>query len=155
MLGPRKSIQLDRRGSQKQRNLVGLGGRDTDAVGVAEEQHTLALALCTFGGLDPLADASAGPQGLEEAGPARVSLAAVVLAHDALDGLAGLVGVVEGDVADIVVQDVSFDDTVEDVSANEAKVTVNSGGGTTSEVPHLRLVVGKGGVGVLQESDGN
>jgi hypothetical protein len=36
-----------------------------------------------------------------------------VAAHDGLDGLGGFVGVVEGDGADVVVEDVGFDDTVE------------------------------------------
>lgn len=78
-----------------------------------------------------------------------------MVAHDALDGLAGLIGVVEGDVADIVVQDVGLNDTVEDVAADKAEISVDGSGGTTGEVPNLRLVVRKGGVGVLQESDGN
>lgn len=84
-----------------------------------------------------------------------MGLGTVVVAHDALDGLGGLVGVVEGDVADIVVQDVGLDDTVEDVAADEAKVTVNGGGGATDEVPHLRLVVGEGRIGVLEEGNGD
>jgi hypothetical protein len=78
-----------------------------------------------------------------------------VVAHNALDGLAGLVGVVEGDVADIVVQHVGLDDTVEDVAADEAEVTVDGSGGTTGEVPDLGLVVREGRVGVLQEGDGD
>lgn len=132
-----------------------LGGRNTDAVGVTEEENTLALTLGTLGGLDPLASAGRGPHGLEEADPAGVGLSAVVVAHDGLDGLAGLVGVVEGDVADIVVQDVGLDDAVEDVTTDKAKVTVDSGSGATGKVPHLGLVVGEGGVSVLQVGDGN
>ena len=47
-------------------NLVGhLGRRDTDAVGVAVEQHTLVFALGTHAGFNPLARASASPEGLE------------------------------------------------------------------------------------------
>lgn len=138
------------------RRLFGhLGRRDTEAVGVAVEQNTLALALGTLGGLNPLAGAGARPQGLEEASPAGVGLGAVVVAHDVLDGLAGLVGVVEGDVADIVVQNVGLDDAVEDVAADKAEVTVDGGGGSADEVPNLGLVVGEGRVGVLEESDGN
>ena len=132
-----------------------LGGRNTDPVGVAEEQNTLALTLSTLSGFNPLAGASGGPHGLEETSPAGVSLSAVVGTHDGLDGFAGLVGVVEGDRADVVVQNVGLNDTVEDVTTNEAKVTVDGGGGATSKVPHLGLIVRERGVGVLQESDGN
>lgn len=138
-------------------DLVGsnLGRRDTNTVGVAVKEHTLALTLGTLGGLNPLAGASAGPHSLEESSPAGVGLGAVVIAHDLLDGLAGFVGVVEGDSADIVVEDVGLDDSVEDVTADETEVTVDGGSGTTGKVPDLRLVVGEGGVGVLEVSDGH
>ena len=132
-----------------------LGGRNTDTVGVTVEHDTLALTSGTLGGLNPLADTGRGPHSLEETSPAGVSLRAVVLSHDALDGLAGLIGVVEGDVADVVVQHVGLDDTVEDVAADEAKVTVNGGSSATGEVPHFRLVVRKGGVSVLEEGNGD
>jgi hypothetical protein len=130
-----------------------LGGRNTDAVGVTVEHDTLALTDRTLGGLNPLADTGRGPHGLEETSPAGVSLRAVVVSHDALDGLAGLVGVVEGDVADVVVQHVGLDDSVEDVAADEAEVAVNGGSSAAGEVPHLRLVVRKGRVGVLEEGN--
>lgn len=132
-----------------------LGRGNTETVRVAEEHHSLVLTGGTLGGLNPLADTGAGPEGLEESSPAGLGLSAVVRAHDLLDGLGRLVGVVEGDVADIVVQDVSLDDTVQDVTADETEVTVDSGGSTTGKVPGLRGVVREGGVGVLEESDGN
>lgn len=112
-----------------------LGGRKPDAVRVAVEEHALALALGALGGLHEVAHAGAGPEGLEEAGPSGLGLGAVVAAHHSLDGLAGLVRVVEGDGADVVVQNVGLDDAVEDVTADEAKVTVDGGGGTTGEGP--------------------
>ena len=84
-----------------------------------------------------------------------MSLAAVVPAHDLLDRLAGLVGVVKGDGADIMVEDVGLDDSVQNVTADESKVTVDSSSGTASKVPDFRLVMGEGGVGVLEVSDGH
>jgi hypothetical protein len=84
-----------------------------------------------------------------------VSLAAVMRSHDLLDGLAGLISVVEGDGADIVVKNVGLDDAVEDVATDEAEVTVNCGSSSTGEIPGLRPVVREAGVGVLKESDGN
>ena len=138
------------------KNLAGhLGRRDTDAVGVAVEQHTLVFALGTHAGFNPLARASASPEGLEESSPPSVGLGAVVSAHHFLDGFARFVGVVKGNGADIVVEDVGFDNSVEDVTANESKVAVNGGSGTTSKVPGFGLVVGEGGVGVLEVSDGH
>lgn len=102
-----------------------------------------------------MANTGRGPESLEETSPAGVSFSAVVLTHDALDSVGGLVSVVEGNVANVVVQDVSLDDAVEDVTADEAKVTVNGGGSTASKGPHFRLVVGESGVGVLEEGDGD
>lgn len=84
-----------------------------------------------------------------------MGLGAVVGAHHALDGVAGLVGVVKGDVADVVVQDVGLNDAVQDVAADEAEVAVNGGGGAAGEVPCFGLVVGESRVGVLEEGDGD
>jgi hypothetical protein len=78
-----------------------------------------------------------------------------VLAHDRLDSLSSLVGVVEGNAADVVVEDVSLDDTVEKVSADETHLTIDGSSGTADEVPLIVGVVGKGRVGVLEESNGN
>jgi hypothetical protein len=44
---------------------------------------------------------------------------------------------------------------VEDVTADEAEVTVDGGGSAAGKAPHLGLVVGESGVGVLQEGDGD
>lgn len=132
-----------------------LGRRNSNAVGVAEEQHTLAFTSGALGGLDPVARAGRGPESLEETSPTGVGFGTVVVAHDTLDGIGGLISVVEGNVADVVVQDVSLNDAVEDVTADKAKVTVNGGGGTAGKVPHFRLIVGKSRVGVLEEGDGD
>lgn len=84
-----------------------------------------------------------------------MSLRAVVLAHNLLDGLARFVGVVERDSADVVVQNMCLNDTVEELAANEAKFAVNGGSSTASEVPNLRLVVRESRVGVLKVGNGN
>ncbi len=76
-------------------------------------------------------------------------------AHDLLDGLAGLVGVVKGDGADIVVQNVGLDDPVEQLAADEAEFTIDRGRGTASVSPGGGGVVRQGWIGVLQESDGH
>ena len=102
-----------------------------------------------------MADAGGGPEGLEETSPAGVGFGAVVLAHDGLDGLGGLVGVVEGDGADVVVQHVGLDDAVEEVAPDEAELAVDGCSGAADEVPDLGVVVGEGGVGVLEEGDGD
>lgn len=132
-----------------------LGRRNSNAVRVTVEEHSGALTLGTLGGLNPVAHTGTSPESLEESGPASVGLSPVVRSHDLLDGLAGLIGVVEGDGADIVVENVGLDDTVEDVTADEAEVTVDGGSGTTGKVPDIRLVVGEGGVGVLEVGDGD
>lgn len=82
-----------------------------------------------------------------------MSLSAVVLAHDLLDSLGGLIGMVEWDGADVVMSDVSLDDSMQQSTADESKFTVDCGCGTTGEVPGLVVVVRKSGVSVLQVSD--
>jgi len=78
-----------------------------------------------------------------------------VAAHDGLDGLAGLVGVVEGDRADIVVQDVGLDDTVQQRAPDEAKLAVDGCGGAPDVRPLLARVVRQRRVRMLEECDGN
>lgn len=76
-----------------------------------------------------------------------------MLAHDWLDGLCGLISMVERDGANIVVQDVGLDDAVEQLAADEAEFAVNGRCGATSVGPCRGSVVGKRRVGVLEEGD--
>ena len=76
-------------------------------------------------------------------------------AHDGLDGLRGLVGVVEGDRADVVVQHVRLDDAVQERAAHEPELAVDGGRGAAHVVPASGRVVGERGVGVLEVGDGN
>ena len=80
-----------------------LDGRNTKTIMITEEQDALALTLGLSRGLNPLAPARALPDGSDEAKRATLSIRAVVLAHDRLDGLGSLIGVVEGDGRDVVV----------------------------------------------------
>ena len=132
-----------------------LHGRDTETVAVAEEENALALALGTLAGLDPVAPAGALPDGPDESPGATLSIGAVVLAHDLLDGLGGLVGVVEGDGGNVVVKDVGLDDAVEESAADEAELAVDGCSGTSGVGPGLSVVVRKSGVGVLEEGNSN
>lgn len=122
---------------------------------VPEEQDTLPFTDSALAGLNPLAPSGAVPHGLDESHRAIPRISAIVSAHDRLDSFSGLVGVVEWDAADIVVQDVCLDDAMEEMAADEAKLTVDSRSGTANKVPRIGGVMGQGGVGVLQESDGN
>ena len=62
---------------------------------------------------------------------------------------------VEGDGADVVVEDMSLDDTVEEGTANKAELAVNGCGGATNVVPASGGVVGERGIGVLEVGDRN
>jgi hypothetical protein len=62
---------------------------------------------------------------------------------------------IEWNGADVVVSDVSLDNSVKKSTADESEFAVNCGCGTTGEVPGLVVVVRKSGVGVLQVSDGH
>jgi len=137
------------------RRLLNLVGSHTVTVPVAVEEHSLVLTLGALVGLDPLAPTGSLPHGAKEAQAAILNVGAVVLAHDRLDGLGGLVGVVKGDGGDVVVEDVGLDDAVEDLATNEAELAVNGSGGATSKVPGLAGVVREGRVGVLEVGDGD
>lgn len=122
---------------------------------VAEEQDTLALALGLSARLNPLTHARRLVQGLDEANRTILDVSTVVLAHNGLNGIGSLVGVVEGDSADVVMKDVGLDDAVEEVASDEAHLAVDSGSGAADEVPLTSGVVRKGRVGVLEEGNGN
>lgn len=112
---------------------------DTEAVDVSEHQH----AVLT---VDVLAPAAQLPQRL----PHVFVRVHVVFAHDLLDGFQGLAGVVEGDSQYVVVENVGFDDVVEKVLADPAKLTVDGGASPSGKVPLVGFVVGHLGVRVLQ-----
>lgn len=102
-----------------------------------------------------MAPASRSPQTLEETERTALDVRAVVATHDWLDGLGSFIGVVEGDGADIVVENVGFNDAVEESAANEAELAVNCGGGSTNIGPASSGVVGKRRVGMLEVGDCN
>jgi hypothetical protein len=78
-----------------------------------------------------------------------------VLAHNRLDGLGGFVRIIEGNGADIVVQNVGLDDSMKQLPTNEAELAVDGCGGAASKIPGVGVVVGKCWVCVLKESNGN
>ena len=75
--------------------------------------------------------------------------------HYRLDGLGCLVCVVEWDGANVVVEDVGFNNAVQKSAADEAKLTVNGGCRSTDVIPASSSVVRKSWVGVLEIRDGN
>lgn len=135
--------------------LRNLGWWHAVSVVVAEKVHTSSLTLGTLHGLNPLAPTGALPDGLDEAKSTVLGIGTVVATHNRLDGLASLIGVIEGNQADVVVENVSLDDTVHEVTADETKFAIDRGSGTADIVPGTRLIVRKGRIGVLEESDGN
>ncbi len=102
-----------------------------------------------------MAHPRAAPHGLDKTQGTFPRVGAVVTAHDLLDGLTGLVGIVEGNGGDVVVQNMGLDDAVEKLAAHEAKLAVDRGGGATDVVPRFARVVWERGVCVLKEGDGN
>jgi hypothetical protein len=91
--------------SRSDLNLLGAQLRrwDTETITVTEEKDTLAFTSSVLRWLNPLAPSGGSPHALDEAKGTTACVGSVVLAHDWLDGLAGLIGVVEGDDTDVVV----------------------------------------------------
>ena len=78
-----------------------------------------------------------------------------MLTHDRLDSLRRFVGMVERNGRDEVVQDVSLNDAMEQLSTDEAEFTVDGGCCAACEVPGFRLVVWERRVGVLKVGNGD
>jgi hypothetical protein len=62
---------------------------------------------------------------------------------------------VEWNCADIVMENVGLNNTMQELAADEAKFAINSGRCTTGIVPAGWGVVRKAGISMLEESDGN
>lgn len=76
-------------------------------------------------------------------------------AHDFLDSLRRLIGMVERDCADVVVKNMCLNDTVQELSTDKTEFSIDRCGGSSSVRPALRGVVGERRIGVLQISDGH
>lgn len=92
---------------------------------------------------------------MDEPKSTSLGIRAVVFAHDLLDGLGSLIGIIERDRGNVVVSNMGLDNTVKQMTADESKFTINGCCGATNVVPAFRVVVGKCRIGVLEESDGN
>lgn len=122
-------------------------------VSVTEEENTPGLARCSLVGLNPLANACRSPHALYEADGASFNVGAVVTTHDWFDGFSGFIGMVEWDSRDVVVEDVRFDDAVEQLSSDKSELSVDGRSGTTDIVPTSTSVVRKRRVSVLKIGD--
>ena len=134
-------------------NLLLTSRWNTETVSIPEKDDSLCLTLSTLARLNKLAPTGGSPESTEEASWATFGVRSVVLAHNFLDSLSSLVGVVEGNAGNEVVGNVGLDDAVEEMTTDEAKFAINSCGGSTGVGPSLRMVVRKRRVGVLEECD--
>jgi hypothetical protein len=82
-------------------------------------------------------------------------ITSVVLTHDGLDCLRRFIGVIKGDSADEVMENMGLHDAMQQSSSDEAKFSINGRRSPSSISPCGGRVMGKGGVSVLEEGDGN
>lgn len=78
-----------------------------------------------------------------------------MLAHDGTNGIRCFVSVVEWDRANIMMQDVCLNNAMQQVSANEAHLSVNGRCRAADIVPFFVGVVRQGRISMLKESNGN
>lgn len=62
---------------------------------------------------------------------------------------------IEGDRGDVMMKDVRFNYSVEELTTNEAKFAINGCGCAPGERPCFRVVVRKGRISVLKVCNGN
>ena len=72
-----------------------------------------------------------------------------MLAHDGFDAFRRFVCVVEWNGADVMVKDMCLDNSVEELSANEAKFAIDGGGSSSGIGPRRWGVVRQRGISVL------
>lgn len=122
----------------------------TVTIAITEEEDTLAESLGALGVLDPLASSSTRPNGLDETPRTPFNIGAVVTPQYWLDGFRSLVGVVERDCGDKVVEDVRLYNTVHECSTDETEFTINGCSSAARKVPSCVLVMREGGISVLK-----
>jgi len=123
--------------------------RDTQVVVVSKEPHCLSLASSRLTRFHPLAPPHALPHALEKPNRAAFDIGLIVLSHDSFDGFGSFTGMVEWDGGNSMVQNVRFDDVVEEVVTDKAKVPVHCGCSSTYIVPCLWLVMGQRRISVM------
>jgi hypothetical protein len=128
---------------------------DAQIVAVAEKQNALVLAGGVGTWLNPLAPSCGRPKRLDESKGTASGISAIVVAHNRLDSFGGLIGMIKWNSGDVMMQYVRLNDTMEQLAADEAKLAINCGGSTAGIRPGACVVVGKSGVGMLQEGDGD
>ena len=74
-------------------------------------------------------------------------------AQDWLDSIGCFIGIVERNGGNKVMKDVCLNNTMHEISADEAEFAVNGGCCTAGEVPGAGFVMGKSGIGVLKEGN--
>lgn len=102
-----------------------------------------------------IGDNLAGGKGVDQRLEEQALVKMVLVSEVGDDGIGGLLSVVEGNLGEQVVNNVVVDDLVEEVTTNEAEAAVNGRERTLDEGPCIRIVVGHGGVSVVQVGNGN
>jgi hypothetical protein len=102
-----------------------------------------------------IGDNLTGAEGVDQRLQEKALVKVVLVSEVGDDSIGGLLGVVEGDLGEQVVNNVVVNDLVEEVTTDEAKPAVNGGEGTLDEGPCLRIIVGHRRVGVVQVSNSN
>jgi hypothetical protein len=64
-------------------------------------------------------------------------------------------GMVERNCADVVMEHVSLDNAMEELTTNKSKFTINCRSGATNIVPRCTSVVGKSWISMLEVGDRN
>ena len=127
--------------------------RHSQAIPVSKEENSLALAFDSLGWFDPLTPPRAFPQTLHEAQRTSLYVSSIVLTHNRLNGFGSFIGVVKWNRGHIVVQNVSFNDAMEEMAADKAKLAVNRCSSAAGKSPSMRLVVRESWVCVLEVCD--
>ena len=89
----------------------------------------------------PLTPPGALPQTFNEPNSSIFGVASIMSTHDRLDRLCSLVGVVEGNGANVVVEDVGFNNAVEKVWTNRPEIAVNCCSSAAGKGPGGGVVV--------------
>ena len=124
-------------------------------ISIPVENDILLQPLSTLAFFDPLTPPRARPQTSQEPNSAVLGVGPVMSAHYHFDGFRGFLGVIKWDDRDVMVEDVSFDDAMEQRTTYESEITVNGCCSSCSKSPGTGSIMCNGRVRVLQIRDCN
>ena len=142
-------IQCIIRERQRHGSLSHLDRLNAQPVPISVEENVSSQPFSSIARFNPLTPPSARPQAFQEAYSAVLGIRPVMGAQNRLYSFCRLIGMIEWDHRNVVMEDMSFDNAVEQRTTYEAEFSIDGRCGSGSKSPGLGPIMRNGRVCVL------